>query len=89
MNDVEFTLTMIIMATLGMSIFIYMGDWLLYTIKKSDKLFAPRQNQPALVPIPRTPDTRCARRAYDMKTGIVCSLPIHQSGGLKYARGIR
>jgi len=72
-NDVEFTLMMILTMTLGLSILIYVGNWLLYTLKTPDA--------PLALAIYRRPLNRHnERRRHDVKTGIVCSLPIHQRG---------
>ncbi len=77
MNDVEVTLIMIGFATISLSMFIYIGSWLLHTLKTPDVPFALQ------IAVPRPAvisNTGSIRRRVEMKTGIICSLPIHQRG---------
>jgi hypothetical protein len=74
MNDVEITLITIGFTTIGLSIFIYIGSRLLHTLKTPD---VPLALQIAARP---APNTGMIRRRVEIKTGIICSLPIHQRG---------
>jgi hypothetical protein len=72
-NDVELVLTMITLGTLGLAVFIYVGNWLLQTIKTPDVPVALRVAR-------YTPHPVITRRRANVIPGIICSLPIHQKG---------
>ena len=78
-SDVELTLTMIMLSTIGISVLIYVGSRLLHTLKTPETPVALKIYRSH----PEAPRSRAgmARRRIDLKTGIICSLPIHQSGG--------
>ncbi len=77
MNNVEITLISIAFATIGGSIFIYIGSWLLYTLKTPDVPLALQIIKPGPA---AAANGGSIRRRVEMKTGIICSLPIHQRG---------
>ncbi len=77
MNDVEITLIMIGFATVSFSIFIYIGSWLLHTLKTPDVPIALQIAVPRPVGVS---NNGSIRRRVEIKTGIICSLPIHQRG---------
>jgi hypothetical protein len=76
MNDVEVTLITIGFTTIGLSIFIYIGSRLLQTLKTPD---VPVALQIAARPAAAS-NAGMIRRRVEIKTGIICSLPIHQRG---------
>ncbi|HEV7645483.1 MAG TPA: hypothetical protein VGO50_16190 [Pyrinomonadaceae bacterium] len=77
MNDIEITLMMIAFVTGSLSVFIYIGSWLLHTLKTPDVPLAlqiiPARSAAAL-------NAGMIRRRVETKPGIICSLPIHQRG---------
>jgi len=78
MNDVEFTLMMITLSTISLAVLIYVGNWLLYTLKTPDTPIALQ-----LAPVRSRviiSNNEIARRRSEVKPGIICSLPIHQVG---------
>ena len=69
--NVEFTLTMIAIAATAISISIYIGSWILYSIKVPVTPAAQR-----LI----ASNTVSTRRRVEHWPGVICSLPIHQQG---------
>ena len=82
MNDVEITLIMIAFATVSLSAFIYVGGWLLHTLKTPDVPFALQiaAPRPAAASNAGTMRPGMIRRRVETKAGIICSLPIHPRG---------
>jgi hypothetical protein len=73
--SVEFTLTMIALGTVGLSISIYIGSRLLRTLNtKATPVALHLSDRRSGIISP------AARRRSEVKPGIICSLPIHQQG---------
>lgn len=70
--NVEFTLTMIAIAAVAISISIYLGSWILYSIRVPETPVTQRliASKPS--------NTASNRRRVEHWPGVICSLPIHQ-----------
>ena len=73
MSNVEVLLIGLIVSTMSLMLFVFLGNEILNFLKAAPPL------QKAYAKIPR-PNLALARRRAKTKPGIICSLPIHQKG---------
>lgn len=76
MSNVEVLLIGLIVSTMSLMLFVFLGNEVLNFLKAAP----PLQKAYAKIPRPNLTVVSRRRRGVETKSGIICSLPIHQKG---------